>query len=352
VVPGLAEAERLAADCIDALPISLYAVDRGLRVVLWNRAREQGPLGQPRERVLGRHLRDILVPEGYRATRPLLRRVFDTGLPHEETRETVGSRLYHVRRLPVRERGRVTHVVSWFEDVTDRRALEMRVIATDRLTFLGQAVVGVAHEIANPLAGIAGTAEALASLAARAPSARREAAEYAELMRAEVARCERIVRTLLDAARPSAARTASPSEVVRAVLRLLERHPAFRRVKVACRVGRDLPPVRIEPDALKQAILALAVNAARAMPEGGTLAFRGARERRRVVLDVADTGPGVAPALRAKIFQPYFTTDVANGNGLGLAIARSLVRAAGGDLVYRARPRGACFRVSLPPARA
>ena len=59
-------------------------------------------------------------------------------------------------------RGRkVTHVLSWFEDVTDRRALEMQLIASDRLAFLGQLVAGVAHEVSNPLAGIAGCAEAL-----------------------------------------------------------------------------------------------------------------------------------------------------------------------------------------------
>ena len=68
----------------------------------------------------------------------------------------------------------MTHVLSWFEDVTERRALEMRLIASDRLAFLGQLVAGVAHEIANPLAGIAGCAEALASLAMKG-GARRSA---------------------------------------------------------------------------------------------------------------------------------------------------------------------------------
>jgi PAS domain S-box-containing protein len=341
---------HLAAATIDALPVSLYVVDRRLRVVLWNRAREKGLIGQPRRRVLGRSLRDVLAPEGFRATAPLLRRVFASGEPHEETRETVGSRLYHVRRIPVRDRGRVTHVLSWFEDVTDRRALEMRVIATDRLTFLGQLVAGVAHEIANPLAGIAGVTEALASLAAGAPGSRREALAFRDLVRGEVARCERLVRSLLESARPSPLRESSLAEVVRAVLRLLERHPAFEKVKTLCRVG-DLPRAQIEPDALKQVILALAVNAARAMPAGGRLTIRGSAVGHRLVLDVMDTGPGVPAALRASIFQPYFTTSPGEGTGLGLAIARSLLRAQGGDVEYRPRARGACFRVWLRRTR-
>ncbi|HEY8151654.1 MAG TPA: ATP-binding protein [Vicinamibacteria bacterium] len=345
---GVAETGGPLAATIDALPVGLYVVDRRLRVVLWNRARERGALGQPRERALGRHLREVLTPEGFRATAPLLRRVFASGRPHEETRETVGARLYHVRRLPVREGRRVTHVLSWFEDVTDRRALEMRVIATDRLTFMGQLVVGVAHEIANPLAGIAGAAQALFSLAAR--EGRPEAREFRDLLQGEVARCERLVRSLLDAARPSTVPTTVVPEAVGTVLRLLERHPAFGRVKVVCRMARDLPRARIEPDALKQVVLSLAVNAARAMPAGGTLTLRGASAGGRVVLDVLDTGPGVAPALRSRIFQPYFTTHP-EGTGLGLAIARALLRGQGGDLEYRPRARGACFRVRLRPAR-
>jgi PAS domain S-box-containing protein len=344
----------VGAAVLDALPISLYVVDRRLRVVFWNRERERGTHGKPRADVLGRPLSHALAPAGFKATAPVIRRVFETGRPQEETRETQGSRLFHVRRLPVREGRRVTHVLSLFEDVTEQRALEMQVIASDRLAFLGQLVAGVAHEISNPLAGVAGCAEALASLALRASGepARREAAEFRDLVRSEVARCERLVRGLLESARPSPGRAAQVAETVSAVMRLLERHPAFRRVKVVRHLGRRLPEAAIEPDSLRQVVLALAVNAARAMAGGGTLTLRGASDGRRVRLDVLDTGPGVAPALRGRVFQPYFTTDPAHGTGLGLAIARSLVRARGGDLVYVARKGGgACFRVTLPVAR-
>jgi signal transduction histidine kinase len=344
----------VGAAVLDALPISLYVVDRRMRVVFWNRERERGAHGRPRAEVLGRPLSHALAPAGFKATAPVIRSVFETGRAREETRETQGARLFHVRRLPVRRGRRVTHVLSLFEDVTDQRALEMQVIASDRLAFLGQLVAGVAHEISNPLAGVAGCAEALASLALRAPgeAARREAAEFRDLVRSEVERCERLVRSLLDSARPSPGRAADVAETVATVMRLLERHPAFRRVKVATELGRRLPEVAIEPDSLRQVVLALAVNAARAMAGGGTLTLRGAADGRQVRLDVLDTGPGVPRELRGRVFQPYFTTDPAHGTGLGLAIARSLVRARRGDLVYVARPRGgACFRVTLPVSK-
>lgn len=337
------------APVLDALPIGLYIVDRSLRIVAWNRQREKGPIGKPRRRTLGRPLDRILPTQGFNTLLPILRDIFATGVAHEETVETPRG-LFHIRRLPVREGGRVSHVLSMAEDITERRALEMRLIATDRLAYLGQLVAGVAHEISNPLAGIAGCAEALASLAERgAPSEaeRAEARQFRELIQGEVARCERIVRQLLASARPAPSETADVGAAVDTALRLLERHPAFTRVRVVSRLPPRLPHVEIDTDSLKQVVLALASNAARAMRGSGTLSLRARREGRALHLDVSDTGPGVPAALRRRIFEPFFTTGQEEGAGLGLAIGRSLVRARGGDLVYRPRRGGACFRVVL-----
>lgn len=345
-------ADGIGAAILDALPVGLYAVDRELRVVAWNKKREEGPIGQPRRKVLGRPLRQVLTERGYRATEPVLLRVFETGLPHEQTTETRGARLYQVSRLPVLRDGAVSHVVSRFDDVTEQRALEMRVIANDRLAFLGQLVAGVAHEISNPLASIAGCAEALYGLAENGPArTRREAKEFLELIRGEVARCERLVRTLLESARPSNGDRCDVGEVVAVVLRLLDRHPGFTKVRVVSRIQPGLL-AQIDGDSLKQVVIALATNAARAMRGEGTLTFRGGRGPGRVTLDVSDTGPGVPAEVLPRLFEPYFTTDAAGGAGLGLPIARSLVRGRGGDLLARSTRRGASFRVLLKRARA
>ena len=142
--PGKTAAADPLGSVFDALPIGLYVVDRQLRVVAWNRLRERGPLGRPRGRALGKPLRALLGKQGFAATEPVLRRVLRTGKPHEEVVETSGS-LYHVRRLPVGRGNQTSHVLSWFEDITGRRQLEMQLIARDRLAFLGQLVSGVAH---------------------------------------------------------------------------------------------------------------------------------------------------------------------------------------------------------------
>jgi signal transduction histidine kinase len=334
----------------DALPFGLYVVDRDLKVVAWNRGREQGPIGRPRARAVGRSLRAVLGAAGFRTTEPVLRHVFQTGRPHEEVLETGGG-LFHVRRLPVRRGGEVAHVVSWFEDITARREMELRLIASDRLAFLGQLVSGVAHEISNPLAGIAGCTEALASLAAKADRrSAREAKQFRDLVRQEVARCERIVRFLLDSSRTAPGERADLGATVALALRLLERHPALARLRVRVAVPKVLPRARIDADSLKQVVMALAMNACAAMPAGGTLAVRASRRGRTLLLDVADTGPTVPPGQRPRLFEPYAAADAQRGTGLGLAIARSLLRSRGGDLLYRPRPAGNSFRVVLRAA--
>jgi signal transduction histidine kinase len=344
---------HLGTAVLDALPISLYVVDRQLRVVAWNRGREEGPIGRPRREVLGRPLREALPEGGYRATLPLLLRVFRTGETHADTKAAQeGRRLYLVRRLPLKQGAEVTHVLSWFEDVTEQRALEMRLIASDRLAFLGQLVAGVAHEVANPLASIAGCAEALASLAVQAQTGKgkQEAQDFRNLIRDEIARCERIVRTMLGSARSNPQSTADVAQTVDTVMWLLARHPAFTRVKVVRRLPPHLPAAQIDADSLKQVVLALSMNAAKSMRGGGTLTLEAGRSGDELRLDIRDTGTGIDPAIRGRIFEPFFTTDATQGTGLGLAIARSLVHGRGGELIYQPRRHGSTFRVMLKVA--
>jgi PAS domain S-box-containing protein len=339
----------LGAALLDAFPVGLYLVDRDLRVVAWNTLREKGPLGLPREKVLGQPLKKLIPPAGYRMTSMIFQEIFRTGKIYEEMTEASG-RLFHIRRLPVRQGRGVTHVLSWFEDVTEKRALEMRLIASDRLAFLGQLVAGVAHEVSNPLAGIAGCAEALSSLAVRTSGKeKREARRFRDLIREEVQRCERIVSFLLDSARPSAGRTADIPDTVGTTLRLVERHPAFTRIRVKARIPEALPAAHIETDSLKQVMMALAMNASRAMPTGGTLTIQASHRGRQLILDVIDTGPGVPQAARPYMFEP-FTNDSGRRPGLGLAVARSVLRSHGGDLMYVPRRQGSCFRVVIRTA--
>ena len=209
---------------------------------------------------------------GFAATEPVLRHVLRTGRPHEEVVETGGS-LFHVRRLPVRRGGETSHVVSWFEDIGARRQHELQLVAEDRVAFLSQLVSGVAHEISNPLAGIAGCAEALASLASRGSrDSRREARQFRDLIRTEVQRCERIVSSCSTRRARAGAERADVRDTLSSRCACSSATPRWRASRCAPGCRHGLPRARIDADALKQVVMALVMNAAAAMPDGGTLA--------------------------------------------------------------------------------
>jgi signal transduction histidine kinase len=109
------------------------------------------------------------------------------------------------------------------------------------------------------------------------------------------------------------------------------------------------PPLaaNIDADMIRRALVNVIANAVRETPGGGTVRLAAAHEGDRLRLSVSDTGPGVAPELREKLFEP-FVTGHADGTGLGLAIARELVAAHGGTLTLRPSARGAVFEMELP----
>ncbi len=112
----------------------------------------------------------------------------------------------------------------------------------------------------------------------------------------------------------------------------------------------DLPPVALDPEMFKTALLNLMLNAEDAMPEGGTLTLQARGDGSWVVLDVIDTGCGMDAELAAKVFRPFVTTKP-GGNGLGLATARKIVHAHGGTIAVQSEPgRGTKFTIRLPVA--
>lgn len=112
----------------------------------------------------------------------------------------------------------------------------------------------------------------------------------------------------------------------------------------------DLPPVRLDADLFKQALLNLMLNAEQAMPDGGTLTLLGGTEGPSVTLDIIDTGVGIEPEALGKLFRPFHTTKP-DGSGLGLATARKIVTAHGGTIGVQSTPgRGTKFTITLPAA--
>ncbi|MDX2180313.1 MAG: ATP-binding protein [Bryobacteraceae bacterium] len=211
---------------------------------------------------------------------------------------------------------------------------------------LGTLTRGVMHELKNPLNAMALRLELLRT---RFAGEQPDAAEEVELLSREVRRMDRVLKDFLDLSRPVELRRA-PVDLVALtgeVLRVLE--PEARRGGVEVRFSPESERVIIEGDAdlLRRAILNLVKNAIEAMPGGGTLTASVSAGSEGGEIRIADTGKGIPPEEREKIFNLYFTTKP-QGSGIGLASARRAAQLHGGDLKVESEVgRGSEFRLRV-----
>lgn len=229
------------------------------------------------------------------------------------------------------------------------QALQRELVASEKMAAVGRLAASVSHEVDNPIGVILGTAQMLRDELADRP----EVAEDLRVIEAECLRCRRIVRDLLDLARPSPA-ASGPVDleaVAASVLRGLSHHPVFRHVRAAVSWSRPLPTVQAVPDHLKQVLLNLLLNAAQAMGGQGTVSVEGQVRDGRARVTIRDEGPGIAAEDQERIFQPFFSTR--SGAGLGLAVSRRLVEEQGGRLWVESTPGvGSAFHLELAPEEA
>ena len=353
----LEEQRALFQAVVDAIPVSLYAIDRDYRVVVWNRGREAGPFGRPRGEVLGANLFDVVGDEP--RLRDEFERVFRHGRPEAtevETRNGRPRRIYRVEKVPMRlgPGDEVSHVITFARDVTSQRELERSMAQAEKLAAIGRLAAGIAHEINNPLATIASCAESMRGHLTAPPDERtcRELADDAAVIEEEAYRCKDILQALLEFARPPSA-TMAPCDLPRIVertARLVRHNPKMRGITLRTVVGRELPRPVAHENHLVEALIALVLNAADASP-GGHVTIRAEQAGEdRVVLAVEDDGPGIPAELRERIFDPFFTTKPpGQGTGLGLSVVYGLMEALGGRVRAEGLPGGGSrFELVLP----
>ncbi len=234
---------------------------------------------------------------------------------------------------------------------------ERQLNLSSRLAALGTLAAGVAHEVNNPIAVILGFTDLL--LETTPPGT--EAHEQLQIIEKQALACKRIVENLGRFARGPAVgdETADLNAEVRRVLVIVRNTLLTEKIECAADLEDGVPLVRGDPQGLQQVLLNLVTNARGAMKAGGTLTLRTRRAGDRVVLDVSDTGHGIAPANLERIFDPFFTTKApGEGTGLGLFISHDIIEDAGGTITVESRtageagpePPGTTFHVSLAVA--
>jgi two-component system cell cycle sensor histidine kinase/response regulator CckA len=261
-----------------------------------------------------------------------------------------------------RQRG-VVLVDAVFRDITEQRRLKDRsrdlyqqLLQAEKLAVLGQTISQVAHELNNPLATILSWGERLQEQNLDPTSKR-----GADAIVAATERATRIVRDLLTYAkpRPSTRAMIDLNHVVRETLELRAEEQAANDIEVVKALAAGLPPVFADAHRIQQVLLNLMNNAEQAMVAShgrGSLVVRTWHDAalNTVSFEVSDDGPGLAPDIRAKIFDAFFTTKkVGEGTGLGLAVAYNIVKDHGGRIRVESEPgQGTSFVVDLPVTAA
>lgn len=263
------------------------------------------------------------------------------------------------------QNGRVTHIVSTYRDLTEKRRLQEALIHAQRLDAVGRLAGGVAHDFNNLLSVINGYCEIMATKR----SVRKQAAHELEEIHQASQQAAGLVRQLLAFSRRQAMnpKVVSLNELVRDNAEILTRLLKPRK-SLTLSLDVESINVRVDPAQLQQVLLNLTINARDALQDGGRVMIstmlREATpdmERRPVemppgryaVLVVSDDGAGMDEHTQAHLFEPFFTTkEHGRGTGLGLALVYGVVQQSGGFIFVRSAPgQGSTFEIFLPEVR-
>ncbi len=349
---------------LENLSSGLATIDAGGAIRHWNRAASE-ILGVPQGEIHGKHYLDAFRP-GLELFGNRLRETLERGT--EVSRDEVTVTTPDGRTVPLGistslllgSAGERRGVIALFQDLSEVKTLEDRIRRGETLAAIGELSAGIAHEIRNCLNPISGSVEVLQ----RELKVRGENARLLDLIVRESERLDNFIRQLLEYARerPLKTETVEAAALAAESIEIARRHPSAVPGK-GLTLDRPESPVwvRVDFDQMKQVLTNLILNALEAIEGAGTVTVVVREDRRspgawgrrggpQAVLEVTDTGGGIAPEDVKLVFQPFFSTKH-GGTGLGLPIANRIVERHGGNLEVESRVGvGTTMRLWIPQA--
>jgi len=328
----------------------LLLFTRESRAVMISPAAEKF-LGSDAGQFLGRRVTDIFPPghplrEAMHLENDELREV----AAETELQTSEGLKRVSVTVQAIQEDGQRMGALLTLRDLDSLESINTQLQVSERLAALGRVTAGVAHEVKNPLNSMRLWLENLKESLPNDPESNSQQA--VQVLDKEIDRLDAVVKRFLDFSRPMDVRLEATqlAELLKEVLETA--CPQLQRagVQVAQLLPIDVPQVYVDRDLLKQAVLNLVLNAVEAMPNGGQLRVVLSRRGEMAEISVGDTGKGIPPENRQRVFQLFFTTRP-GGSGIGLASAFRIVQLHNGSIDFTSEVgRGTTFRIELPLA--
>jgi signal transduction histidine kinase len=309
-------------------------------------------LSTPADRLLGRRAEDIFPPD--HPVREAIKLVGGEFEPVASAEVILAEPNLPARRVGlsvevITEGGTRMGALVKFTDLESRERISTQLQVSERMAQLGRITAGVAHEVKNPLNSMRLWLE---NLKASLPAGEDMPQQAVRVLDSEIDRLDNVVKRFLDFTRPPEMHQeeASLKNLLEEVLRVEGPQMDKANIKVVTRFA-DVPPVLVDKELLKQGLMNLLVNAVEAMPGGGQLTLSLARCGEMAEIQITDTGRGIAPENRQRVFQLFFTTRP-RGSGIGLASMFRTVQLHNGSIDFDSEVgRGTTFRIELPLAR-
>ena len=315
------------------------------RVVLVSASAERF-VGRPRGEILGNRVEGVFSDADKLGRIVLDAFALHQPIPQREIELENGRRIQIALDF-IAERGERIGALLTMRDAESVRRIENEIELSRRLAAIGRLTSGVAHEVKNPINSIVVHLELLREkMRAADPDTHR----HLEVIEKEIHRLDRVVGTLVDFSRPVELRLSEFDlrRLTEDVVSLAAPEAARQGVSIETEFAGEPLPVRADGDLVKHALLNVVLNGVQAMSNGGTLRIRARRDDAAAVIEVRDQGGGIAPEIRDKVFNLYFTTKQA-GSGIGLAMSYRVAQLHNGALDFVTEMgNGTTFRLALP----
>ena len=337
---------------LEELPMAVCSVGKDSEILMWNSAMVR-LTGIESESVTGSHLMDVLDPWG-----TLL---FDFSVSqsphlHRQALELAGKEHWislHKANIPTSIANKIDGQVILVEDITELQLLEKELVHSERLASVGRLAAGVAHEIGNPVTGIACLAQNM-----KYETDNEEVLETVDQILSQTERVTRIVQSLVSFSHAGshenqATQSCNLRECAQEAISLLALQMEKQQVNFENNLPESLHALG-DSQRIIQIFINLLSNSRDACGEGATIAVDGSDKGRKVEFMVTDDGPGIPLHIQDQIFEPFFTTkDPGEGTGLGLAMVYSIVEDHKGTMdlispVDKMAQKGTRFVINLP----